>query len=129
MIPVNIEVLAFDGELLGLNVRMFDTTKIKQSSTFLIILNEFRYENFQEIVKKKKKQYKNDCYMKKFGILGFLKNFGFDYLRQQKLLTKVNKWENGASLVRNKISTNYQSIFNGLEYFISLKEIRDIFNP
>jgi hypothetical protein len=75
----NLKVIAFDGDLIGMTVEMYDIESNHSYSNFLVFLNDYRLFDFDTIFKKKKGiLVKKQHYFKNFGIINMLKQDGFD---------------------------------------------------
>lgn len=103
IVPVNLKVIAFDGELIGLTVEMYDTVSNSSSSNFLVFLNDYRLFDLDSIFKKKKGVVQQKSYyLNNFGILGMLKKEGFDlFLGMAKSLISTTDTFGRNSLVFN----------------------------
>jgi hypothetical protein len=78
-VPVNLKVIAFDGELIGMTVEMYDSESNSTYSNFLVFLNDYRLFDLDSIFKKKKGVVQlKSYYLNNFGIIGMLKQDGFD---------------------------------------------------
>lgn len=101
---MNLKVIAFDGELIGMTVEMFHPENKSSSTSFLVFLNDYRLFDLDTIFKKKKKLVKSkQHYFENFGILNMLKQDGFNlFLGMAKSLISTTDNNGNMSMVFNK---------------------------
>jgi hypothetical protein len=93
VVPVNLKVIAYDGELIGMTVELFDTESGSSYSNFLVFLNDYRLFELDRIIKKKKDIVDlNSYYFENFGIIEILRKEGFNLFLQManSLISKTN---------------------------------------
>lgn len=93
IVPVNLKVIAYDGELIGMTVELFDTEQGTSYSNFLVFLNDYRLFELERIFKKKKDIMDlTSHYFENFGILEILKREGFNLFLKManSLISKTN---------------------------------------
>ena len=101
--PVNLKVIAFDGELIGMTVEMYDIDSNYCYSSFLVFLNDYRLFDIETIFKKKKGILVNkQHYFKNFGVINMLKQDGFDlFLGMAQSLISTTDNQGNKSMVFN----------------------------
>lgn len=113
-IPITLEFVGINGDLLGVIASTYDPRTTAQSSSFLVCFNTFENHDTKKfgISKKKLKFFTPQKYHQRHKILGFYKQFGFEQLRNSVVELKNGKQP---CIRKNKISGAYSSWFNTID--------------
>ena len=115
-LPVTMQLIAYKGVINGVVIRAYDPF-INSDSSGLLLLPDNTFESGKEI--KKKRAIGIEDYRRKFGLIGFLENSGWD--RLFKSLVKVRP-DNVPSIKPFALTTSFKTKVVPLEHFFNIHQ-------
>ena len=121
-IPAIIQILALNGELYGMLVRVYNPEKSKyEGSIFLIPSNTLaNYNTAKSKPSSKKRVFSVEDYRKKFNIIDLLESYGYDKL----FSTLIKQGTNSQPTINlQQLTSNFSSHVAPLEHYLNITDL------